>query len=942
MGAAMTGKNDIDLRVWGKSRGLPTRYALIWHLVDAAAVAAGLWDEYLTPNQRTVIAAGLALHEDDARTVVAFLAGLHDLGKCTADFQHQDAPAFQVLLDAGFEDPRSERRLGHAAASQLLAYPLLRDAGYGAGGRPSRTPAYVAAQVLGGHHGRFQQELSLDYMRDPLRRVPQLTGEAWQRQRELIFDALRELLGDLPVPADAQAPALALVTGVIILADWLVSQESFLKERLGQLSTDAGPAAVAAHFAASRSAVPRLLAEAGLGRSVLPSKSFGDIFPFEANPLQRSLAHELVAPGLPGSGLLVVAAAPGEGKTEAALYAAQALAVAAGVEGCFFALPTMATADQMYGRVRDFLTRQAPDTTSLTLLHSMSWLNPAYVNVRPETDGSEVLSDEQDAGRPARIVATRWLRTGKRGLLASWSTGTVDQGLLAMLPVPHNTLRLLGISRKVLVVDEAHAYDPYMQFLLRRLVAWCGRLGCPVVLLSATLPSSVSRSLAEAYRQGAGHRDPLPGGLQVPYPGWLFVPADGSAPVVPSDAARAEMAASRPVELPVKVVPVRHEGPAGGGTAEGGRLGAVQEALSVIGAGGGCAAVICNTVADAQVTFAHLQAWARSQEAQPAVYLLHSRFPAWQRQQITETVTELFGKAAGTRRPAAAIVVATQVIEQSLDLDFDLVVSDLAPMALLLQRAGRCHRHAIEGRPAGVSQPLLVVLDPTDAQGRHARPRHWGEVYGRYLLRTTRDLLLARGTTPVRVPGDVQELVEQVYCPDTGDGLSFLSDDERRLDEWYEHEGQRLAQQGQAEIRAIKEPAMLSDLRTLSHNDLVDDRPPTRLGAESCRLVPCYVRDGRSLWLDPAARTTPLPQKPAGQRFSPDELALIMQHTVPVRQDEVRQASATHQPPPAWRDHFLLGELLLLPHRPAADDVLPQPTGDLPFRLHPRLGLQKL
>src|SRR5207248_3600504 len=140
-----------------------------------------------------------------------------------------------------------------------------------------------------------------------------------------------------------------------------------------------------------------------------------------------------------------------------------------------------------------YLTRQALDATSLTLLHSMAWLNPEYATVLPDADTTDVVTDDDPAERSPLVSATGWLRGAKRGLLADWAIGTIDQALLAMLPVPHNTLRLLGISRKVLIVDEAHAYDWYMQLLLRRLLAWCGRLGCSAVLLSATLPSSVSR-----------------------------------------------------------------------------------------------------------------------------------------------------------------------------------------------------------------------------------------------------------------------------------------------------------------------------------------------------------------------------------------------------------------------------------------------------------------
>jgi CRISPR-associated endonuclease/helicase Cas3 len=937
--------NDVDLRVWGKERGLGAPYPLVWHLVDAAAAACVLWEEYLTGSQRAVVAAGLGLPQADAQKVLAFLTGLHDIGKCTAGFQRGHAPSFEGLVRGGYEDPGGDGRLGHARASQLLAYSLLCSLGYGEGVSPKRTAAYRAAQVLGGHHGRFQQDVDLGYLGDPLGTVPQLVGRSWLVQRQLMVDALHQVVGRPQAPAAVRAelslPALVLVTGVVILADWLVSQESFLIGRQLQAGEDTSSVGVSAHFTYTRGSVPGLLVSAGLGGSALRGGDFGTVFGVEPNALQRSLVQELVPRVGGGPGLLIVTAAPGEGKTEAALHAAQVLASGGGSTGCFFALPTMATSDQMYRRVRRYLASQAADATSLTLLHSMAWLNPQYATVLSEAEDGGVVSGEDVADGSQRVLASDWLRGPKRGLLADWAVGTIDQALLSMLPVPHNTLRLLGISRKVLVVDEAHAYDWYMQLLLRRLLAWCGRLGCSVVLLSATLPSSVSRSLAEAYLRGAGHREIAPADLAVPYPGWLFVPSDGSPVVRPGAVSLAAMERSRPTRLAVQLVPVRHQGYDGEQPPPGSRLAVLRDALAVIGSGGGCAAVICNTVADAQATFTDLTRWAADQPTRPDVYLLHARFPAWQRQEITETVTTLFGKKIGQGRPSASVVVATQVIEQSLDLDFDIVVSDLAPVALLLQRAGRCWRHPVARRPAGIAGPVLVVLDPVDATGQHVRPPHWGEVYDRYLLRRTHDLLTQRRGAAIEVPGHVQDLVEQVYCARTTDGPSFLSDDEQQLREWEEHEGRRLAHQQLATLNAISEPAMLTDLRTLSKDDITDDRPPTRLGADSCRVVPCYIREDGSRWLDPEATAVPLPQRPAGRRFSPPELALIMQHTIAVRQDEVQNAGPAHVPPALWRDHFLLSELLLLPHRPHVGSTSPQPVGDLPFRLDARLGLVK-
>lgn len=925
----------IDLRVWGKQRGLDYPYPLVWHLVDAAAAVLVLWTDYLTPSQRRTIADGLGLPDADARLVAAFWAGLHDIGKCMPVFQGMHPPSLDQIVGSGYTPVESTATLRHDRASHLVLYSLLQSIGYGGTGsyRPAATPAFKCAQVLGGHHGRFQ-DVGSSYLHDPVTAVPGVGSGLWHRQRELLVDALHEVLGKPPVPTQTRPVALVILTGVVILADWLVSQEGFLKQRQGSITADVSPAGIATHLEVTQALIPGLLAAAGLVRPLVHAGKFTDAFSFSPNALQHSIIDETI-PRVAGSGLLVIAAAPGEGKTEAALHAAEALAAASGAAGCYFGLPTMATADQMYLRMRSFTERRSATDATLTLLHSMSWLNPAYTSA---PDVSEVLSDDPDA-HGARVTATAWLRGPKRGLFASFSVGTVDHALMAVLPVKHNALRLLALSGKVFVVDEAHAYDAYMQFLLRRLLGWLGALGCPVVLMSATLPSRVSQSLVTAYLRGAGSEGPDWAAAPLRYPGWLFVPADGGQPIRPSASAVTAMAASRNASLRVDMRPVRHRRDDAVSADPLDRLGVVRDLLAPIADAGGCVAVICNTVADAQRTYVALRAWARQLTTPPDFHLLHARFPASQRQEITERIATLFGKNAADARPRAAIVVATQVIEQSLDLDFDLVVSDLAPIALLLQRAGRCWRHAVQRRPLWTEGPRLVVLDPIGADGQHVRPAHWGQVYAAYLLRSTHEVFHRRGGAPVAVPGDVQELVEQVYCPaGTGEPI-FLSDDEQALrGEWDEYEGGRLAHEALAGNIAINEPARLGDLSSMTDRDVPEAIISTRLGADSRRVVCCYVDDDGGRWLDPHGESSPLPDRASG-RFSPAELTAILQNSAPVRESDVVKAGPDYQPPPSWENNGWLRELLLLPHRTVRDGSNPVPIGNLALHAHPLLGI---
>ncbi|MFI7077129.1 CRISPR-associated helicase Cas3' [Micromonospora sp. NPDC049903] len=877
---------EVDAGVWGKSRHLPMPYPLLWHLIDTAAVAGLLWDVYLAPNQRRIIADGLGVDERHARSLVMFWAGLHDVGKATPGFQGQDPDALAALRRAGsYEDCPGGESLRHDVAGQLALPDLLACLGYPPRGRrASRWVAYRVAQIVGGHHGRFQETTGSHGGR------LHLGGGRWARQREALVRVVHGVVGSPAAPVSVDAAASVLITGLVILADWLASQEHFLRQQLPLVPQNSAVESVAAHLADLSKPAAGLLAEAGLGTPSLRAASFEDLFGYRPNALQQSILDELV-PLVDGPGLLVLTAATGDGKTETALVAARRLAEVSGANGFFFALPTMATSDEMYRRVRTFAAKLADGPAPVTLLHSMSWLNAEY-EARAAVDLDDpggVVSDDPGCA----VVAPEWLRGRKRGLLAPMAVGTVDQALLAALTTKHNALRLLGLSGKVFIVDEAHAYDDYMTTLLRRLMTWLGTYGCPVVLLSATLPSSQAAALVRAYEEGAGT---VPATVSVPYPGWTFVPAaaKGSAITI-SPSARERVVAGRTMEFALDVRPVRHL--TGKDVDPIDRRVVVRQVLAPVVECGGSAAVVCNTVGDAQQTYRVVRGWA---PADVSVILLHSRFPARRREEITGRITARLGRNGD--RSVSTIVIATQVIEQSLDLDFDLLVTDLAPMAQLLQRAGRCHRHP-RARPAWAEHPRVVVLDPRGSGGdEHVRPAAWGDVYARYLLRATHGRLANIDT--IAVPHSVQEHVEAVYVPGP------IRDDPVLGAEYDEYRADGGAVRGLAELGVIPEPAEVTDLVMLSRNDTPEWVASTRLGAESERVLCCYLGADGTQWLDPDQRV-PLPERgtATGGRFRNEEVRVILQETIPVRASLLKGYEPAAVFPASWSDNGWLKSL---------------------------------
>ncbi|MCF3174858.1 CRISPR-associated helicase Cas3' [Streptomyces sioyaensis] len=921
----------VDGRLWGKERGLARRYPLICHLLDTAAVAGVLWDRVLTDAARARLAGAMGLSEGQFRRLVSMWAGLHDVGKIIPAFQAMSQDAYAGLKsDVGYAHAAGveEQGFGHDKATQWALTSLFEAWGYPVSRSVRRSAHHQVAQLLGGHHGCVHRGLEPRHLRNREAYVPELGGPGWEAQRVAHAEAVRRLVGaDQEDVVRGPLPAQVAVTvlGLVVVADWLASQEAVITPRLPVEGWAADDAGLAAHWSEAVGGAGGWVAEAGLGVAEWPAKHFGEQFSFAgANALQASVAE-----GLPrlvdGPGLLLVTAPTGEGKTEAALHAASVMGRVSGASGLFFALPTMATADAMHGRVSEFAERNVAGDRALTLLHSMAWLSGAYAQSGTEEAAGELVGDMQSA-----LVAGRWLRGAKRGLLAPLATGTIDQALAGVLPVRYNVLRLLGLSNKVLVVDEAHAYGPWMHSLLVRLLEWLGECGAPVVLLSATLSGRSASSLVDAYRRGCGFGQPAE---VVPvYPGWLYVSGRSGAVSAPC-----VVGTARARDIEVRTVSVSTDAPAGSAA---GRAAAVVEELRPLVQRGGCALVCCATVAEAQETYRLLRSeFPQLAVAEDGLLLLHSRFPAARRLEITEACERAFGKPGveGRRRPPVSVLVATQVVEQSLDLDFDVVVSDLAPLAQLLQRAGRCMRHdragltPEEGGRAGWvgMAPRLTVLEPVDVQGRVRAPKRWGAVYPEALLTRTSHLLRERVGKSIAVPGDVQELVDAVYAEDFGDRLESAVDRERLERQDAERVGAVLAEESLAQMTLVNPPMGMVDLAELSRDGALVDEAllTTRLGADSERAVCVFVQSGGAVTLDPGG-TSPVPGWGEVGRISVAQARVVMRQTVPVPGGWLRGRGMAQEVPVSWGRLAALREMCVLPMRRSGRGLWACTVGD--------------
>jgi CRISPR-associated endonuclease/helicase Cas3 len=516
-----------------------------------------------------------------------------------------------------------------------------------------------------------------------------------------------------------------LLNGLTILSDWIASNARWFPF--------AGSTDPATYPGLSRERADRAVTELGL-LDFLPavqSPTYARLFPArpEARPLQRALEpHEL--PALPLQCLILIEAPTGEGKTEAALLLAARLASEGRSRGLYFALPTVATSNQMYSRVRSFLGEHSPAILINGLAELSEQLDSALGQI-PDIP-HEVIADE------TRAQLDPWFLPRKRSLLAPYGVGTIDQAMIGALHVRHGSLRLLGLSGKVVVVDEVHAYDVYMSTIILRLLSWLRALGANVILLSATLPTRKRRELIAAYAHADASFVPA-----AAYPLVTIVPAHGKPQILEPAAS----CGSRTVLLERRP----------DGAAE-----RTQNAARLLDQvrNGGCACWICNTVKEAQMCYLELRDQLASRNDQPAPELLlfHARFPVARRQQVETQILGRFGPDG--ERPERAILVATQVVEQSLDLDFDLIVTQLCPADLLLQRIGRLQRHQRPARSLDAGRPRCVLLLPPAAD-EGPEFGDYSYVYSPFVLLKT--MLALHGRASLHIPEDVRALVDAVY-----------------------------------------------------------------------------------------------------------------------------------------------------------------------------------
>lgn len=891
---ATTGRWGVTLR-----EGEPAWHPLICHMIDVAMVALRLWHYLLPPVVKQQMQASLGLESPDhAGRWIAFFAGLHDLGKASPAFAFKWPSGAERLLAEGFKPPGGRRSVPHGFITAYRMREVLGRFGI------TRSSAVAIGRAVGGHHGLFPDPVTMENVAESV------GGERWRQAQDDLAAVLAHVLGveSLPVPTGdllEDSAFLIRLAGLTSVADWIGSNHEYFPFVGDGVRLPGYP---------RRARWQAMKALIDLGWFNRPERvepqPFHELFDFLPNRLQSQV--EEIAERLEGPSLVLLEYPMGGGKTEAALYLANTLQACAGQQGFYLALPTMATSNQMFTRVSQYLAIRFPDRRlNLQLLHGRADLNPSFARLllrgRALPD-APVIGDGSDG--EANLLAAEWFTHKKQALLAPFGIGTIDQALLAALDTKHYFVRLFGLAGKVIVFDEVHAYDTYMQSLLGHLLTWLAACGSSVILLSATLPSSTRSSLLAAFRKGLGqpyHAD-LPSAVY-PRITWL----SGSD------------AGSRHIEgTPGRTVLLRQMYPA-----DGDWMAALRERL----APGGCAAVLCNTVGRAQEVFTALQSYFPAEE----LFLFHARYPFDDRMAREQSVLEHFGKRSDSR-PERMVCVATQVIEQSLDIDFDLMVSELAPVDLILQRSGRVWRHVRPDRPPHFEGPeLWLLLPPISAQGVPEWDRATTRVYDEHLL--LRSHLVLRHRPSLTIPEDVEGLIESVYqsTPPPADlDPSLAAYWIRTAERMFQGD---LKQRRQAAIREIPDLEMqIIDydpvgLAEDSEEVHVAHQAMTRLGGPSVEVVCLYDRDGQAYLTLDAPEPFDLDRKP-----DPEGVMALLGRSLRLSFNPSLVKRILDLPvPPEWEVTPHLRRHRLLRFAPDGTCL----TADLPLELHPVLGLRQ-
>lgn len=678
----------LPLLLWGKSETeRDPQHLLEYHLIDTAETCEVL----LFCDKRLLgsISDGFCCSEESVICLMRYLCSIHDIGKTSYRFQRpeperlikyrHDLGGYQLCINNLFKQ---------------CSYPIVGDNPSFAMQRKVRT--LLCAALM--HHGSPKGCNTDSFI------ISENFDKSSLDNACSLLDHMIDLYGDLPevitIFQSSHFDRITnLVAGIITFSDWIASSDFDHVDSLMPLED---------YRKISRDRA-RNIFNSDL-RSILKKASeytsFANVFGYEPTPVQEVMGGDVLP--VTGPFMCIVEDATGSGKTEASLALALRTMMCTNIDGISFALPTRTTSDLMYSRLKSYASAILDPEASVSLQHATS---RTYL----KNNGESVDS---------------WISGKNKALFANMAVCTVDQLLGSVIPVRFQPLKLASSIRHVLIIDEVHAYDSFTFSLICALVDYCRRYGIPIILLSATLPTTMRQMLVSSY----GFSEHINPG---PYPLITYC-----TDVIQELPCKFSERSRRTISL---VYTTDRD--------------AIRDEMEDLAQSGYRVCWIRNTVDDA------IEAYESFNGIGYEKLLLHSRFILNDRSEIEKRLFSLCGKGAFSE---GLVVISTQVVEQSLDIEFDRMFSDLAPIDSLIQRMGRDQRFGdseLECRFI-VHGPDPDINIGSDWYGSFFKRASF--VYqDQYVLHRTAELMIE---SSISIPGDYRRMVEYAYSePDPSD-----------------------------------------------------------------------------------------------------------------------------------------------------------------------------
>ena len=526
-----------------------------------------------------------------------------------------------------------------------------------------------------------------------------------------------------------------LISGYLIVSDWIASNSYYFP-----LLSQSDPGDVNDYPDRAIKGLHRL----GFTEPVrfmdylFDEEVFKDEFGFRPNALQKTLITSLN--NNPDPGIVIVEAEMGGGKTEGAFAAAQILGTKMNAGGVLMGLPTQATSNGLLMRFKNWADQQDPNTIhSFRLVHGMAKLNEGYRSIFRGTANVDQLGFTEEN----HLISHVWMEGRKQALLSDFVIGTVDQAIMAALKQKHFMLRHVGLAGKVVILDEIHSFDAFTNKYIDRTLSWLGAYRVPVILLSATLPGKRRKQLVEAYLSGREGRKKF----KTDEADWNTTQAYPILTMSRGKEVEQVKIDDRPDPKKVMIRSLSDDS-----------LNIDIKRIIDTELEDGCLGIIVNTVKRAQEIGAYLKETLNDHE----VLIYHSRFTNEDRIRIENELLKRLGKPQKDEtleqvkeRRKKLIVVGTQTLEQSLDIDFDLMITQLSPMESILQRIGRLWRHKMTPRPSNLKNAICYVFGINEAE----LDKSSESIYSAWILEQTRKYLPEQ----LNLPMDISPLVQSVY-----------------------------------------------------------------------------------------------------------------------------------------------------------------------------------